>query len=218
MKDSRYTMLFNKNILDIENGDYSFSDYFKMNIRTEDLVMSFGYRYALKEICLAKQELPDSLNAWVDAFLSSYDQLRRLVNLTNEMAIREFLISPIIFELVKHYEVKVDIESSVYYSQILRGNIDYILSKKNNFIAIEAKNADMHRGLNQLLIELIALDKIVDKDDTPLYGVVTTGTEWNFSRLDRINKCITQDRKSLYLSQDLTKIFQVIISILDTPA
>jgi len=208
-------MLFNKNILDIENGNYSFSDYFKMNVRPEDLAKSFGYRYQLKAINLEKQELPQPLNAWVEDFLSTYDQLRRLVNLTNEMAIREFLISPIIFELVKRFEVKVDIESSVYYSAVLRGNIDYILSKKSNFIAIEAKNADMNRGLNQLLVELIALDKLMDKDDHPLYGVVTTGTEWNFSVLDRKNKRITQDSRSLYLVQNLAEIFQVMIGVLD---
>jgi len=111
-------MLFNKKILDLENGNYSFSDYFKMNIRTEDLVTFFGYHYELKAINLEKPQLPRSLAAWVDDFLSNYDKLRRLVNLTHEMAVREFLISPIIFELVKRFDVKVDIGSSVYYSDV----------------------------------------------------------------------------------------------------
>jgi len=208
-------MLFNKKILDLENGHYSFSDYFKMNIRTEDLVLFFGYRYQLSAIDLEKPKLPSLLKAWIDDFLENYDKLRRLVNLTNEMAVREFLISPIIFELVKRFDVKVDIETSVYYSEVLRGNIDYILTKKSNVIAIETKNADMNRALNQLCVELIALDKIINKKDKPLYGVVTTGTEWNFLLLDRENKIITQDRSSFYLAHDLSAIFQVMIGILD---
>ena len=208
-------MIFNKKILDLKNANYSFSDYFKINIRAEDLAMLFNYTYELKEIKFQKNEVSTDLKEWIADFLSHYDKLRNLVNLTNEMAIREFLISPIIFELVKRFEVKVDIENSVYYSDILKGSIDYILRKNSNFIAIEAKNADMNRGFNQLLTELIALDKIIEDENALLYGVVTTGTEWNFALLDRKTKNIIQDKRSLYLVQDLEEIFQVIIEILD---
>jgi hypothetical protein len=208
-------MIFNKKILDLKNANYSFSDYFKINIRAEDLAMLFNYTYELKELKFQKNKLPNDLKDWIDDFLSHYDKLRNLVNLSNEMAIREFLISPIIFELVKRFEVKVDIENSVYYSNILKGSIDYILSKNSNFIAIEAKNADMNRGFNQLLSELIALDKIIEDDKAPLYGVVTTGNEWNFALLDRKTKNIIQDKRSLYLLRDLEEIFQVIIEILE---
>jgi len=207
-------MIFNKKILDLENANYSFSDYFKINIRSDDLASLFNYSYELKEIDFKKDELSTDLKAWIDDFLSHYDNLRKLVNLTNEMAVREFLISPIIFELVKRFNVKVDIENSVYYSEILKGSIDYILRKNSNFIAIEAKNSDMNRGFNQLISELIALDKIIEQDDALIYGVVTTGTEWNFALLDRKNKTIIQDTKNLYLTQNLEEIFQVIISIL----
>ena len=207
-------MIFNKKILDLKNSNYSFSDYFKINIRPDDLASLFGYSYELKEIAFKKDKLPIELKAWIDDFLSHYDNLRKLVNLTNEMAVREFLISPIIFELVKRFNIKVDIENSVYYSDILKGSIDYILRKNSNFIAIEAKNSDMNRGFNQLISELIALDKIIEQDDALIYGVVTTGTEWNFALLDRKNKTIIQDKKNLYLTQNLEEIFQVIISIL----
>lgn len=208
-------MIFNKKILDLENANYSFNDYFKINIRADDLATLFGYSYELKELEFKDVELSDGLKAWIDDFLSHYDNLRKLVNLTNEMAVREFLISPVIFELVKRFDVKVDIENSVYHSDILKGSIDYILSKKSSFIAIEAKNSDMNRGFNQLISELIALDKIIEQDDSLIYGVVTTGTEWNFALLDRKNKQIIQDNKSLYFTQDLEKIFQSILSILD---
>ena len=208
-------MIFNKKLLDLKNGNYSFSDYFKMNIRANDLAKIFDYSYELKNIEFQKNELPKELKAWIEEFLGSYDKLRKFVNLTNEMAIREFLISPIIFELVKHFDVKVDIESSVYYNDVLKGSIDYILSKKSNFIAIEAKNADINRGFNQLISELIALDKIMEKENTLIYGVVTTGTEWNFALLDREKKTITQDNKSLYLVQDLEGIFEIMVEVLN---
>jgi len=208
-------MIFNKKILDLENENYSFSDYFKIDIRAEDLASLFDYTYELKEIPFQKNELSDNLKEWIEDFLTHYDKLRNLVNLTNEMAIREFLISPIIFELVKRFDVKVDIENSVYYSEVLKGSIDYILRKNSNFIAIEAKKSDMTRGFNQLLSELIALDKIIEDDNILLYGVVTTGNEWNFALLDRKTKNIIQDKKSLYLVRDLEEIFQLIIEILE---
>jgi len=123
-------MMFNKNILELENHSYSFSDYFKMNIKTKDLAEYFGYDYNWKAINLERDERPHPLKIWIKAFLGSDDQLRRLVNLTNERAMRAFLISPIIFELVKGFNVRVDIDSSVYYSKTRHGNIDYILTKK----------------------------------------------------------------------------------------
>ena len=92
--------------------------------------------------------------------------------------------------------------------------IYYILSKNSNFIAIEAKNANMNRGFNQLISELIAIDKIIEKTDDFLYGVVTTGNEWNFAILDRKNKIIIQDKNSLYLLNNLEDIFKTIIGIL----
>ena len=208
-------MIFNKKILNLETANYSFSDYFKIDIRAEDLASLFDYTYELKEIPFQKNELSDNLKEWIEDFLTHYDKLRNLVNLSNEMAIREFLISPIIFELVKRFDVKVDIENSVYYSEVLKGSIDYILRKNSNFIAIEAKKSDMTRGFNQLLSELIALDKIIEDDNILLYGVVTTGNEWNFALLDRKTKNIIQDKKSLYLVRDLEEIFQLIIEILE---
>ena len=161
--------------------------------------------------------MPESLQEWLNDFLSNYDKLRKYVNLNSEMAIREFLISPLIFELVKHFNIHVDIETSVYFDNTLKGNIDYILNKKEhiNFIAIEAKNANINRGFNQLLVELIALDKIIESDETLLYGAVTTGNEWNFAYLDRKNKTIIQDKQNLYLLHDLDEIFKIIIGILD---
>jgi len=63
---------------------------------------------------------------------------------------------------------------------------------------------------------LIGLDKITANDDKLLYGLVTTGAEWNFFLLDRKNKIIIQDKNSLYLIQNLEAIFQIMISILES--
>ena len=54
-------MIFNKKILDLENANYSFSDYFKINIRAEDLAILFDYGYELKEIEFKKDELSSEL-------------------------------------------------------------------------------------------------------------------------------------------------------------
>jgi len=54
-------MIFNKKILNLKNANYSFSDYFKINIRAEDLANLFDYNYELKDIEFGSNELPNKL-------------------------------------------------------------------------------------------------------------------------------------------------------------
>ena len=38
-------MFLSRNVIDLENGNYTFSDYFKMNIDPENLAKVFGYKF-----------------------------------------------------------------------------------------------------------------------------------------------------------------------------
>jgi hypothetical protein len=208
-------MFLNKNLIDLENGNYTFNDYFKMNISPTKLVEVFNYKFEINNLGFKDIVLEDDLKSWVNTFNTKFLTLKKNVNFSNEVSKREFLISPIITELVHNYNIKVDTETDVYFDNILKGKIDYILNNnKNIFIAIEAKNADMDKGLNQLIVELIALDKIIDNGTDFLYGAVTIGFDWSFVILDRNEKIITQNLHTLHIDNQLEDIVKILVSIL----
>ena len=208
-------MFLSKNVIDLKNGNYTFSDYFKMNIDHENLAKVFGYQFKIDNIDFKKNELNDNLMDWIKKFSEEHKEIKKSISLETEIAKREFLISPIIFELIKNIHIQVKIEANTYYDKTLKGVIDYILNNdKNVFIAIEAKDSDIPRGLKQLMAELIAIDKIVEEKSDFIYGAVTIGFDWNFVILDRKDKIITQNLCNLHIESQLKDIVQILVGIL----
>jgi len=58
-------------------------------------------------------------------------------------------------------------------SQKLQGSLDYYLRTPTQLLVIEAKQADLTRGLTQLTIELIALEQWTELTQPDLLGAVT---------------------------------------------
>ncbi|MGV6808865.1 MAG: hypothetical protein ACWA5U_03215 [bacterium] len=208
----------NRHIIDLENGNYAFSDYFKMNITARDLCQVFGYHFEKNWIDFKSAALSNELKSWVKTFSQRLFAIQNKINLNSEMAKREFLIAPIIQELVQHLNIEVDIEANIHVNQCLKGNIDYILNNQSAvFIAIEAKNAEIEKGVTQLSSELIAIDHLLDVNRTPqtsnnspfIYGAVTIGFAWCFVVLDRNEKIITQ-----HIDYITIKELEVIVGIL----
>jgi len=207
-------MYLNRNIIDLENGSYSFSDYFKMNINAKDLAQLFGYKFCIDKVEFKQDILSDDLNKFIKDFEKNFNKIKTKINLNSEIAKREFLVSPIIYELVKSIDIDVDIEANTYFDKTLRGSIDYVLNNNNNIlIAIEAKNSEIEKGISQLVSELIAIDKIIESSDKPIYGAVTIGYSWCFLVLDRKNKEITQHIDYIYI-KELEKIIKILVGIL----
>ena len=202
--------------IDLKNGSFSFSDYFKMNIDVDELVEEFGYRYEKKEI-LDRKKRENKLN---------YENLKKQLNialnyinfnnLNSETAIREFLIAPILLYLLDKFKFKLNSEKNIYFNDKLRGVLDYYIdNKKNSLIIIEAKNMDMFSGFRQLAMELITLDKLVEDIDKRIYGVVTIGTEWVFVLLDREKKIIYENSKRYNLPKELDEILEILSNIIE---
>ena len=167
-------MYLSKNVIDLENGNYTFSDYFKMNINPQNLAKIFGYKFEIDTVNFKQNKLNEKLKYFIQDFHKNLHKIKKKINLNSEMAKREFLIAPIIYELVKNIDVSVDIEANTYFDKTLKGSIDYVLNNENNiFIAIEAKNAEIEKGILQLIAELIAIDKIVEEKSDFIYGAVT---------------------------------------------
>jgi hypothetical protein len=116
----------------------------------------------------------------------------------NEMARREALIGPLLFEVAEIANQRINVEYSIVVSEHLRGTVDYYIPSQNLLVIVGAacpldiaKQADLVRGFTQLSVELIALDQWTKSKSPILYGAVSTGEDWRFGAFDRANKVLT---------------------------
>ncbi len=197
-----------------ENKKYTFSDYFEFNIPTEEIIVELGYSLLLKEINIPyKTELKSEI---VERLQNSYFELLPKITLNSEIAKREFMIAPVLYEVIRDIDAKLNIEYPIYIDDKLSGLIDYLIKSKQQIIVIEAKRGDLDKGFNQLAAELIALDKYDDLETTGiLYGAITIGEVWRFALLDKKNKQIIKDIHTFRYPEDIKDIFSKLRGILD---
>ena len=200
----------NKKILK-EGKKYTFSDYFNMSNPIEEIVGAFGYSYALEIIKLPKSELYNTET--IESLKETY--YKTLPKITFEIAKREFLIAPILLELVKTTESKINVEYPIDLDDKLSGVVDYLIRSKPELIVIEAKKGDLDKGFNQLSVEMIALDKYEECDLPNFYGVVTVGDIWKFAILQRQEKHITKDIHSYRIPEDIENVFAILKGIVE---
>jgi hypothetical protein len=167
----------------------TFTDYFKLNLDTDEVAGYFGYGYTR-----AALDLPHSAEPipWYADLSERLTASLPYVSLTSEMARREFLIAPIILDLARYHHVNVRVEYQLEVSEQLRGSLDYYL-----------------QGLQQLLIDI---------SSPQLYGAVSIGNVWQFGVLQRDTQHITQDLNLYRVPADLHDLLQIIIAILQEPA
>lgn len=189
----------------------SFSDYFKLNIDIEVVLAWFDVSFLRQDYMLPRQPVDATVVAGL------YERLQKslpYINLTSEMARREFLIAPVVLELIQLTHAKVKVEYPLEVSERLRGTLDYFVQTEHKLLIIEAKNADMQRGFTQLAVELIALDQWLDDDSTLLYGAVSVGDVWQFGILDRTAKRVIQDINIFRVPADLQDLLSILVAIL----
>jgi hypothetical protein len=199
-------------ILDREQT-YTFSKYFELNADPEEIFAELGVRLESQSLDLPKMlQLPD--------FLTMLDaRIRRglqLIDLTTEVARREILISPILFEVCSLMNQKIKIEYAINVSNWLRGNLDYLIPSEHQLLVIEAKQADLSRGFVQLGAELIALDQWTNSSMPIVYGAVTTGDVWKFGYLDRSNKILYRDINVYAVPENLPLLVSILLGIITT--
>jgi hypothetical protein len=198
-----------------EKSTYTFSDYFKLVDYRDEILEHFGYSFHKKN-----NELPRFSNE-----LSHLNELKiclerniNYISMINEAAKREFIIAPILMDIIDYTQTKIRVEFPLVVNNQLKGTLDYFLQSKNNLLVIEAKNSDLERGFMQLAVELIAIDKWTDSETPLLYGVVSTGDIWRFGILDRTTASITQDLNLFRVPADLDELLRVLIAILSSDA
>ena len=200
-----------KKIIISPEQSLTFSDYFRLRARTEDILEYFGYRKINERLHLEQSsvEMPmfDYLSSQIEDHLIH-------ISLENEITRREFLIAPIL-SFVRHLtNAKLNSEYWFEVTHQLKGSLDYYLRREHDLLVVEAKNADLTRAFAQLAVELVALDQAEETDKEIIYGAVSTGQEWQFGKLDRTSKTFYQGINLYVLPNNLEEILRILIGIL----
>ncbi|NJL88823.1 MAG: hypothetical protein HC916_02715 [Coleofasciculaceae cyanobacterium SM2_1_6] len=194
------------------NQPYNFSDYFKLNFAPQDILAYFGVTLQRRSCQLP--HYTGELDRLTDLKARIEESLPRL-SLTSEMARREFLIAPVLTDLLHYTQATLNVEYPVSVSNQLKGSLDYLLQNHQTFLVVEAKNEDLERGFVQLAIELIALDQWIKSDQSILYGAISTGNIWQFGQFDRQSRWVTQDLHLYRVPADLEDLLRVLVKILN---
>lgn len=190
---------------------YTFSDYFKLNAEIEDVLAYFDYTFQAQKLSLPRAEVDDLR---IDDLRTRLDDGLPWVGLTSEMARREFLIAPVLWEVVRLTHAKIRVEYTLEVNHQLKGTLDYLLRGQRNMMVVEAKNGDLTRGFTQLAVELIALDKWEDETPEVLYGAVSMGDIWQFGVLHRAQRLIQQDLNLFRVPDDLKDVLGILVACL----
>lgn len=198
------------------NQSYTFSRYFELGFEASELAQEFGY--VLKRKTLNLPQFPDELDR-LQELRERIEEVLPFVPLTNE-ARREILISRVVTELIHYTQAELRIEYGLKVSNWLQGNLDYLLRVNtiNQLLVIEAKYEDLTRGFTQLVAELVALDQWEGAPTVSqqpiLVGSVSTGTIWQFGRLNRTTKQFEQGINSYRVPEDLDQVMRILVATL----
>jgi co-chaperonin GroES (HSP10) len=149
-------------------------------------------------------------------------RLARLIG--TEKAKSEFLIAPILAEIVAQMNDQVSLFSGTEFNidpeKGLQGFCDFILSQSAEQLEItapvitiaEAKNDNIKSGIGQCIAEMVGAQIFNQREGrsiAAIQGVVTTGSSWLFMRL--IGSQVEIDDREYYINE-LDKILGILIA------
>jgi hypothetical protein len=188
----------------------TFSQFFDLSFTAEDVLAEFDCTIDRSPINLPRKALDRPL----DNLRHELARNRQRIELVNEMARREALIGPLLFEVAEISDQRINVEYSIVVSEHLRGTVDYYIANHNLLVTV-AKQADLVRGFTQLSVELIALDQWTKSTSPILYGAVSTGEDWRFAAFNRATKVIIQDPQRFLVPENLEELVEILVGILD---
>ena len=146
------------------------------------------------------------------------------VAIGSEKARSELIVAPILVAIKKHLNKQISLFSGIEFNVDielgLNGFCDFIISNSTQqfFIEspvialVEAKNDDLKSGLAQCMAEMVAaqiFNQRQDNEVSKIYGVITTGTVWQFLELEGQNGVLDLEEYSL---KNLPKLLGVLIN------
>ena len=195
-----------------EGTSLTFADYFKLTAEIEDILACFGYSYRFESCVLPRHEIDEKRLAEVKSNLVAF---LPHTSLTSEIARREFLIAPVLMEVVRQTEARIKVEYPLEVEERLKGTLDYFLRAIHSMLVVEAKQGDLQKGFKQLAVELVALDRWAeDSPESRLYGAVSTGDVWKFGFVERAEKRIVEDINTYSVPTHIEEVVGILVSVL----
>lgn len=167
-------------------------------------------------------------SAWLNETLQH--TLPLALKIGTEKARSELIITPLLLEFHKVAPQPISLFSGSLFNVEpalgLTGFCDFIISRSSQqltisapvLMVVEAKNEDINAGVPQCLAAMFAAYIFNAKKNqpiTPIYGVVTTGTNWRFLKLE--GKTAFVDRDEYFVSQ-VDKLLGIFVSLMDDGA
>ena len=141
---------------------------------------------------LAEIPVPPLLAAILDR------QAPLALNLNTEKAKSELLVAPVLLEIKFALRDRISFFSGVEFTidaaAGLNGRCDFLLARSPGqldvnapvCVVVEAKNENIIAGIPQAIAEMVAARLVNERAGAPIdpiYGVVTSGTQWRFLKL-----------------------------------
>ena len=161
---------------------------YQLSFKKEDFLMQ-----------LPDEKMPILLRTEIEYLINNYPYK------SSEAAIRETILFPILKEVwKKHNDVlMLWANKTIAFDKTLGGMPDYVLSKQSNLgkivfetpllAVVEAKKDDFAGGWAQCALEMYTIQKINNKPELPVFGIVTNGDIWEFAQLE--NQHFLQQKK-----------------------
>jgi hypothetical protein len=159
---------------------------------------------------------------WLTETLQYYQPIVRGSN--SEKARSELIITPILVDFRRQLNEQGSLFSGIDFSvddtKGLNGVCDFLISKSTEvlmvtapvIIIVEAKKENINAGLGQCIAEMVAARIFNERTDyqiPAIYGTVTTGTNWQFLKLE--GDIIYIDLSEYYLT-NVNKILGILAS------
>jgi len=142
----------------------------------------------------------------------------------SEKARSELIIAPILVDLRRQLREQIGLFSGVDFtvdnSKGLNGTCDFIITKSPEILiltapvitVVEAKKENINAGLGQCAAEMVAAQIFNEQASSEIkiiYGAVTTGSIWQFLKLEK--QTLSIDLSEYYL-KDVNKILGILAS------
>lgn len=142
----------------------------------------------------------------------------------SEKARSELIIAPILVDLRRQLQEQINLFSGVDFTvddtRGLNGTCDFIITKSSEILiltapvitVVEAKKENINAGLGQCAAEMVAAQIFNERaamEIKTIYGAVTTGSIWQFLKLE--GQTLSIDLTEYYL-KDLNKILGILAS------
>lgn len=143
--------------------------------------------------------------------LQNIKEILPYINLAVDSARRQFLIAPLIMDLVTYTQAETNFDYPIPPLGQPNVIVHYFLESHQTVIVMSAKNQDLNSGITELSSILFILDKWLDYDSqNKILGATTTGFIWKFLYLNRQTKEICQDSKKYHLFRDIQDIMNIL--------